>query len=330
MKTALDQTFTAAPPFLEEAAPAGKVGLISFSSLSFANFSSSFGYFAVTDVARGATSAIASYFFPQAKTLPENHIPEENLANLQEQLKKEDNPLQHLTEAEIQKLCKEPLEFNKTFPEATLCGKGRDGDVYTFTCNGKLLAAKVGKVKQDWLIGAYLKGHPNILDMYAYFQDPESEKGLLIMEFIKGKSFYDYTDAHSEPHAAHSVHHLIEQLFNVSKHLLTMKINPEDCGNGNMMITEDGTLKLFDFGLYQLPENFSIYPFAKSISIASSQLATFLNNSPSINQNVRPALNKFAHAIQFGAGDLRRGNPTAVDAEKFLDAFFLPLLQKLA
>lgn len=88
--------------------------------------------------------------------------------------------------------------------------------------------------------------HPNIVNVYDYFE--ENNTAYIVMEFLKGKTLNQMLQ---QNHAALSYQYCIDVAVDVCcaldaihrEHILHRDISPD-----NIMVCDDGTVKLFDFG----------------------------------------------------------------------------------
>ena len=89
----------------------------------------------------------------------------------------------------------------------------------------------------------YKINHPNIVRVFSYYLYPEKYTGYIIMEYIDGTSINDYIK--NNPNQINSV---FEQVINGFRHLEGKKILHRDIRSSNILITNDGIVKIIDFG----------------------------------------------------------------------------------
>lgn len=85
--------------------------------------------------------------------------------------------------------------------------------------------------------------HENIVNIYDYIIDENKNIGCYIMEFIEGKNIFDYLKDNGK-----EMCNIFIQTLNVFKYLENKKICHRDIRINNILVTNDGILKLIDFG----------------------------------------------------------------------------------
>lgn len=85
--------------------------------------------------------------------------------------------------------------------------------------------------------------HENIVNIYDYIIDENKNIGCYIMEFIEGKNIFDYLKDNEK-----EMCNIFIQTLNVFKYLENKKICHRDIRINNILVTNDGILKLIDFG----------------------------------------------------------------------------------
>lgn len=85
--------------------------------------------------------------------------------------------------------------------------------------------------------------HENIVNIYDYIITENRHIGCYIMEFIEGKNIFDYLKDNRK-----EISNIFLQILNVFKHLENKKICHRDIRINNILVTNDGILKLIDFG----------------------------------------------------------------------------------
>ncbi|KAH7725659.1 aurora kinase A [Aphelenchoides avenae] len=142
----------------------------------------------------------------------------------------------------------------KDFDIGRPLGKGKFGNVYlardhkykiVILFKSQLTKANVEhQLVREIEIQAHLR-HPNILKMYNYFQD--DKKVYLILEYALNGELYKELQKHRrfpEPRTAKYIFQVADALnYCHSKNVIHRDIKPE-----NILISDDGTLKIADFG----------------------------------------------------------------------------------
>lgn len=106
--------------------------------------------------------------------------------------------------------------------------------------------------------------HKNIVRIYNYFLYPEHKTGYILMEYIDGVSIDDYLKWESKS----AYEDIFIQLINGFNYLENNNVLHRDIRNNNFLITNDGNLKIIDFG------------FGKKIDLQTEEKASILLNWP--------------------------------------------------
>lgn len=85
--------------------------------------------------------------------------------------------------------------------------------------------------------------HENIVNIYDYIIDNNKNIGCYIMEFIEGKNIFEYLKDNRK-----QINNIFLQILNVFKYLEKKKICHRDIRISNILVTNEGILKLIDFG----------------------------------------------------------------------------------
>lgn len=105
--------------------------------------------------------------------------------------------------------------------------------------------------------------HENIVNIYDYIIDENKHIGCYIMEFIEGKNILDYIKDNRK-----EMCNIFIQAINVFNYLEGKKICHRDIRINNILVTNDGILKLIDFGFVKsINDSTSIH--------SSTQLITY-------------------------------------------------------
>ncbi|MBI3040035.1 protein kinase, partial [bacterium] len=139
-------------------------------------------------------------------------------------------------------------------------GKGSMSEVYKAldTSLNRTVALKIlneEAATEEIIVDRFLKEgqllatveHPNVLHIYASSRDPETEKPFLIMEYIDGTNLSNLLSTIAKD--PRKVVPLMLQLLEGIGACHSRGIIHRDLKPSNLIITRDGTLKIFDFGL---------------------------------------------------------------------------------
>ncbi|MBK7393014.1 MAG: protein kinase [Chloracidobacterium sp.] len=118
----------------------------------------------------------------------------------------------------------------------------------------------------------YTAFHPNVVRIFSSYLFPTARRGYILMEYIDGTDLIDYL--RGNPSRASS---LFVQALAGFAHLEEKNILHRDIRPSNVMITNDGILKIIDFGFGKHID--STTGFGKSITLnwAASEPAEFEN-----------------------------------------------------
>ena len=106
--------------------------------------------------------------------------------------------------------------------------------------------------------------HENIVRIYNYYLYPDKKIGYILMEYIDGSSIDEFLYGQDN----NVFEDIFIQLIEGFKYLEQNEILHRDIRNRNILITDDGLLKIIDFG------------FGKKIDVNSKQKASILLNWP--------------------------------------------------
>lgn len=110
----------------------------------------------------------------------------------------------------------------------------------------------------------YLLSHQNIVRIYNYFLYPENTTGYILMEYINGTTIDDYlTWQFNEVYE-----NIFIQLIDGFEYLEKNNVLHRDIRNANILVTNDGIVKIIDFG------------FGKKIECEAEENASILLNWP--------------------------------------------------
>ena len=85
--------------------------------------------------------------------------------------------------------------------------------------------------------------HPNIVRVYNYYLYPEKFTGYLLMEYIKGENISEYIKNNPE-----TIDSIFEQIISGFKYLEEHNILHRDIRDSNILVTNEGIVKIIDFG----------------------------------------------------------------------------------
>ena len=106
----------------------------------------------------------------------------------------------------------------------------------------------------------YKLNHRNIVRIFNYYLYPSTQIGYILMEYIKGDSILNYLKKHPE-----QVNSIFEQVIDAFAYLENNKVLHRDIRPNNIMVTEDGCVKVIDFGFSKNLDSTEMY--SKSISL---------------------------------------------------------------
>lgn len=110
----------------------------------------------------------------------------------------------------------------------------------------------------------YLLSHKNVVRIYTYFLYPEHTTGYILMEYIDGSTIEDYLIWQSNE----VLEDVFVQLLEGFEYLERNNVLHRDIRNKNILVTNDGIVKIIDFG------------FGKKIESTSNESASVLLNWP--------------------------------------------------
>lgn len=102
--------------------------------------------------------------------------------------------------------------------------------------------------------------HPNVIRVFNYYVYPESFSGYILMEYVDGSCIDDYVREKPE-----TINDLFIQAIEGFAYLERASILHRDIRPQNLMVHEDGTLKIIDLGFGKRAESSADYD--KSISL---------------------------------------------------------------
>lgn len=89
----------------------------------------------------------------------------------------------------------------------------------------------------------YKINHPNIVRVFSYYLYPEQTTGYILMEYIDGTDIETYIQVHPE-----KINDIFVQAITGFKYLEEQGILHRDIRPLNILVSNDGTLKIIDFG----------------------------------------------------------------------------------
>jgi eukaryotic-like serine/threonine-protein kinase len=116
--------------------------------------------------------------------------------------------------------------------------------------------------------------HPNIVSLYDYFTDDE---GLyLIMELVEGVELETYLRNIGSPLDEHVSAAFMKQLLEAFSHAHDKGVVHRDIKPANILITNDGTIKVLDFGIAKIIDGDGLHNMTKT----GTQIGTVYYMSP--------------------------------------------------
>ena len=89
----------------------------------------------------------------------------------------------------------------------------------------------------------YNLNHKNIVRIFNYYLYPLQQQGYILMEYIKGSSIVDYLQQYPE-----QTNSIFEQVIDAFSYLEQNRVLHRDIRANNIMVSEDGCIKVIDFG----------------------------------------------------------------------------------
>ena len=106
----------------------------------------------------------------------------------------------------------------------------------------------------------YLLNHQNVVRVFNYYLYPEKHLGYILMEYVMGTDIGEYLKQNPE-----SINEIFQQAVEGFFHLEENKILHRDIRPQNLMVDEDGIVKIIDFGFSKQTNEEA--DFDKSISL---------------------------------------------------------------
>lgn len=106
----------------------------------------------------------------------------------------------------------------------------------------------------------YKINHPNIVRVFNYYLYPELMTGYILMEYIDGTDITDYISANPN-----EINNIFLQIINGFKYLEKKNILHRDIRPNNILVSNDGFVKIIDFGFGKDINTFDDY--GKSITL---------------------------------------------------------------
>ena len=89
----------------------------------------------------------------------------------------------------------------------------------------------------------YKVNHPNIVRVFNYYLYPEKLTGYIIMEYIDGVDIENYISSNSN-----EINNIFLQVINGFKYLEEQNILHRDIRPNNILVSNEGVVKIIDFG----------------------------------------------------------------------------------
>ena len=93
----------------------------------------------------------------------------------------------------------------------------------------------------------HLLYHKNLVRIFNYYLYPEHTTGYILMEYVQGLDISDFLKKNPE-----KLNDIFTQVIEVFKYLEENKILHRDIRPENILISEDGIVKIIDFGFAKL------------------------------------------------------------------------------
>ncbi|MCH5200719.1 MAG: protein kinase [Oscillospiraceae bacterium] len=107
---------------------------------------------------------------------------------------------------------------------------------------------------QDEIKILYKLNHRNVVRIYNYYTYDEGCIGYIIMEYIDGKNIGEFIEDYSENAKNVSIDEIFIQLIDAFCYIESLGIVHRDIREGNILIDNDGTVKVIDFGIGKIFE----------------------------------------------------------------------------
>lgn len=95
----------------------------------------------------------------------------------------------------------------------------------------------------------YKLNHPNIVRIYNYYAYEDACTGYILMEYIDGKNIGDFFSEYFPPFESISLDNVFIQLIDAFCYMESCGIIHRDIREGNILIDNNGTVKVIDFGI---------------------------------------------------------------------------------
>lgn len=141
----------------------------------------------------------------------------------------------------------------------------------------------------------YKINHPNIVRVFSYYLYPEHTTGYILMEYIDGVDIEQYISTSPD-----KINDVFIQVVNGFKYLEEQNILHRDIRPSNILVSNDGVIKIIDFGFgkniqqsvdykksitlnwfYSLPDDFnmSIYDFRTEVYFTGKLFEKIINDN---------------------------------------------------
>lgn len=91
--------------------------------------------------------------------------------------------------------------------------------------------------------------HKNIVRIYNYYPFEDVQTGYIIMEHVQGKRIDEYMEENIFPDGSEDLDNLFTQLVEGFNYIEKHHIIHRDIREGNILVDENGTVKIIDFGI---------------------------------------------------------------------------------
>lgn len=104
--------------------------------------------------------------------------------------------------------------------------------------------------------------HQNIVSIYDYIYDENKKSGIYVMEYVNGSNIEEYLTIHKD-----HVNSIFKQLIDAFSYLESKNLCHRDVRINNILVNENGEVKLIDFGFVKdISNNQSVHSATKLIS----------------------------------------------------------------
>ena len=96
----------------------------------------------------------------------------------------------------------------------------------------------------------YTLNHPNIVRIYNYYPYESRHTGYIIMEYIEGKNIANFMEDYDPWESKVDLDNIFVQLIDGFEYIEKKGIVHRDIRESNILITQEGVVKIIDFAIY--------------------------------------------------------------------------------